>query len=43
VVFFVLANPVGIPKNALWKNPRKIKGRMFPDNMFVISNMLKNK
>ena len=43
VVFFVRASPIGIPKDAVWKNPNRISGEMFPDNNFVIKNMLNNK
>ena len=43
IVFFVKAEPVGEPKNASWKDPKKINGKMFPDNKFIIKNMLKNK
>lgn len=43
VVFFITANPVGTPKKASWQDPDKIKYRMFPDNKFIIKNMLNNK
>ena len=43
IVFFVKASPVGTPVNAVWKFPDKIRGSMFPDNKFVIKNMLNNR
>lgn len=43
VVFFVKAEPIGKPKNSTWKDPDKINGKMFPDNRFIIKNMLNNK
>jgi ADP-ribose pyrophosphatase YjhB (NUDIX family) len=43
VVFFVTAEPIGKPKNAIWKDPKKIRGKMFPDNKFIIKNMLSNR
>ncbi len=42
VVFFITANPVGKPRDSFWKNPEKIKEKMFPDNQFVIKEMLNN-
>ena len=43
VVFFITAEPLGKPKKALWLKPDKIKGKMFPDNRFIIDKMLNNK
>lgn len=43
VVFFVICEPLGNPKNAIWKDPNKMGGEMFPDNKFIIKNMLNNK
>ena len=43
MVFFITASPEGTPKDALWKNPEKIRGKMFPDNKFIINNMLNNR
>ncbi|MFA7707611.1 MAG: NUDIX domain-containing protein [Candidatus Pacearchaeota archaeon] len=43
IVFFVIAEPIGNPKNAEWKYSNKIKGKMFPDNKFIIKKMLNNK
>ncbi|MFA5173758.1 MAG: NUDIX domain-containing protein [Candidatus Pacearchaeota archaeon] len=43
VVFFVKAKPLGEPRNAEWKNSDRIKEKMFPDNKFIIKNMLNNK
>lgn len=43
IVFFVKASPVGTPKGAEWKNPKGIRGEMFPDNKYIIKNMLNNK
>ena len=37
-VFFITASPNGIPKNAKYKDPNKIRGKMFPDNRFIIKN-----
>jgi len=43
VVFFVTAEPIGKPKNATWKKPSEIKRNMFPDNRFIIGEMLDNR
>jgi len=43
VVFFIKAKPLGKPRNAEWKEPSKLNGKMFPDNKFIIKNMLNNK
>lgn len=43
IVFFVRAEPVGDPENAKFMNLSRIKGEMFPDNKFIIKNMLNNK
>lgn len=43
VVFFITAEPLGKPKKSSWQEPNKIKGKMFPDNRFIIDKMLNNK
>jgi len=43
LVFFITADPVGHPLRAVWKDPAKIRERMFPDNKFILKNMLQNR
>lgn len=45
VVFFVTAKPEKnqVPENSMWKEIKKINGKMYPDNKFVIKEMLNNK
>ena len=43
VVFFVTAEPIGKPKNSSWQHPENVEGDMFPDNKFILKNMLQNK
>jgi len=43
VVFFVTAEPIGEPKDSIWKDIDKIKNNVFPDNKFIIKEMLNNK
>ena len=42
ITFFMKANPEGIPKDASWKSIAQLRGDMFPDNIYVLQNMLNN-
>jgi len=45
IVFFVKAKPARKTKpiNSEYKSPEKIKRKMYPDNKFIIKNMLNNR
>ena len=43
IVFFVIAKPVGTPINAEWKSSVGIRGKMYPDNRFILKEMLNNR
>ncbi len=43
IVFFLTAEPIGIPKEGKWKNYASIREEMVPDNKFILKSMLKNR